>query len=240
MTVVDAEPLTLDTEQRFSDMTYWRRLGEEHGSPLIVTGSVRLLLAPPALVQHGPRTVYIPTAGRVLEATVVLIDGRTGTAVSTQKLPSRMRYGLGRFSSGLSLYLQLMDRAMPDWYRAGALEELRFIRKAQSFGFSLDDVGQILQAARAGRPPCSEVLSIAEGHIAELDRRIEQLTQLRSDLRRAVARWRSGGIPAQCASTLCALITEAKEASVGGSRLARSTPLHRPGNGISRLGRRHQ
>lgn len=118
VTVVDAEPLTLDTEQRFSETTYWRRLGEEHGSPLIVTGSVRLLLAPPAMVQRGPRSVYIPTAGRVLEATVVLIDGRTGTALSTQKLPSRMRYGLGRFSSGLSLYLQLMDRAMPDWFRA--------------------------------------------------------------------------------------------------------------------------
>lgn len=93
MTIVDAEPLMIDTEQRFSDSTYWRRLGEEHGSPLIVTGSVRLLLAPPSIVQRGPRDVYILTAGRVLEATVVLIDGRTGTPLSRQKLPSRMRYG---------------------------------------------------------------------------------------------------------------------------------------------------
>ncbi|MGH9258058.1 MAG: hypothetical protein ACRD3C_26150 [Vicinamibacterales bacterium] len=116
--IIDVAPLTIDTAERFLDVAYWRGLGEEHGSPLIVTGSVVLLLAPPAIVQRGPRTVYLPKAGRVLEATVVLIDGRTGMSVSTQKLPARMRYGAGRFTSGLSLYLQLMDRAMPDWFRA--------------------------------------------------------------------------------------------------------------------------
>jgi DNA-binding transcriptional MerR regulator len=113
-------------------------------------------------------------------------------------------------------------------YGPAALEELRFIRKAQSLGFSLDDVRQILQMARAGRPPCSEVLSIAEGHLSELDRRIEQLTHLRDDLGRAVAGWSSGGIPAQCASTLCGLINEAADASVGGS--ASDASIHRPRN----------
>jgi hypothetical protein len=113
--VIEAEPLTIDTDKRLSDVAYWRRLGEEHGWPLIVTGSVRLLLAPPQIVQRGPRTIYLPRAGRVFEATVVVIDGRTGEIVSTDKLPSRMRYGVGRFSSGLTLFLQMMDQAMPDW-----------------------------------------------------------------------------------------------------------------------------
>jgi hypothetical protein len=116
--MVDAQPLAIDAEQQFSDTAYWRRLGEEHGAPLIVTGSVRLLLAPPGIEQHGPRTTYIPTAGRILEATVILIDGRSGTTLLSQRLPSRMRYGVGRWSSGLSLYFQLMDRSMPDWFRA--------------------------------------------------------------------------------------------------------------------------
>jgi hypothetical protein len=116
--VVEGTPIAIDSEQRLSDVSYWRTLGEEHGAPLIVTGSVKLRLAPPAVVERGPRTFYIPTAGRVLEATVVLIDGRTGMAISTQKLPTRRRYGVGRFSSGPSLFLQLMDRAMPDWLGA--------------------------------------------------------------------------------------------------------------------------
>lgn len=116
--VIQAEPLTIDTEQRLSDVTYWRRLGEEHGRPLIVTGTVKLLLAPPQVVQRGIRTIYLPLAGRTLEATVVIIDGGSGQVLSTRKLPSRMRYGVGRFSSGLALYFQMMDQAMPDWFGA--------------------------------------------------------------------------------------------------------------------------
>ena len=116
--VIGGEPMSIDSEQRFSDIKYWHALGEEHGSPLIVTGSVKLLLAPPAIEQRGVRTLYFPMAGRVLEATVVLIDGRTGAQLGRQKLPAQMRYGAGRSSSGLSLYFQLMDRALPDWFRA--------------------------------------------------------------------------------------------------------------------------
>jgi hypothetical protein len=116
--VVEGEALAIDSEQRLSDVPYWRTLGEEHGQPLIVTGSMKLRLAPPAVVERGPRTFYIPTAGRVLEATVVLIDGRTGVPISSQKLPTRRRYGVGRFSSGLSLFFELMDKAMPDWLGA--------------------------------------------------------------------------------------------------------------------------
>jgi hypothetical protein len=116
--IVDGAPITVDSEQRLSDVPFWRTLGEEHGASLIVTGTVRLRFAPPAIVERGPRATYLPTAGRDLDATVVLIDGRTGVALSSQRLPSRRRYGVGRFSSGLSLFLQLMDRAMPDWLGA--------------------------------------------------------------------------------------------------------------------------
>jgi len=116
--VIDAEPVVIDTENRLMDDVYWRRLAEEHGWPLIVTGSVKLLLAPPAIVQRGKTTVYLPTAGRVLESTVVLIDGYSGRILWRRGLPSRIRYGMGRFSSGLALYYEMMDLAMPDWLAA--------------------------------------------------------------------------------------------------------------------------
>jgi hypothetical protein len=116
--VVDSEPLIVANERVFDDDAYWRRLGEEHGSPLIVTGSIKLFLAPPAIVQRGMRTVYVPTAGRVLDATIVLIDGRDGRVIGVTTLARRMRYGVGRFSSGLSLYFELMDRSRVDWFEA--------------------------------------------------------------------------------------------------------------------------
>ena len=96
-------------------------------------------------------------------------------------------------------------------YGAQTLDELRFIRKAQSLGFSLDDVRQILEVARTGRAPCSRVLAIAEQHLVDLDQRIAQLSELRDDLTRAVNRWKDGGVPERCASTLCGLISEAAE-----------------------------
>lgn len=94
-------------------------------------------------------------------------------------------------------------------YESRALDELAFIRKAQHLGFSLDDIQQILWLGRAGKAPCSSVLSLAEGHLTELDERIEQLTHLRGELGRAVQRWRDGGVPERCVSTLCGLIADA-------------------------------
>ena len=116
--VVEAEPLPIDSEHRLSDVVYWQRLGEEHRQPLIITGSVKLHIAPARLVQRGIRTAYAYADGRVLDATVVVIDGRTGKVLSTDKLPSRMQYGVGRFSSALSLFLQMMDAGMGDWFGA--------------------------------------------------------------------------------------------------------------------------
>jgi len=113
--VVEAEQLAIDSEHRLSDVPYWRRLGEEHGQPLIITGSVKLHVAPARVVHSGVRTTYAYATGRVLDATVVVIDGHTGETLSAHALASRMRYGVGRFSSGLALYFAMMDVAMGDW-----------------------------------------------------------------------------------------------------------------------------
>lgn len=113
--VLEVEPLAIDSEQRLADVRYWRRLGDEHGHPLIITGSLKLHVAPARVVHRGVRTMYAYATGRVLDSTVVLIDGRTGERLSTHALASRMRYGVGRFSSGLALYLAMMEGAMGDW-----------------------------------------------------------------------------------------------------------------------------
>ena len=118
ISVIDAQPLVIDGEHQFDNRLFWQTLGEEHRQPLIVTGTIALLLAPPEIVQRGQRTAYYPLAGRILEATVVMIDGRTGAVLSTEKLPTRMRYGFGRFSSGLRLFHQLMNLGMKDWFDA--------------------------------------------------------------------------------------------------------------------------
>ena len=113
--VLEVEPLAIDSEQRLADVPYWRRLGDEHGRPLIVTGSVKLRVAPARVVHRGARATYAYATGRVLDSTVVVIDGRTGERLSTQALASRMRYGVGRFGAPLVLYVAMMEGSMADW-----------------------------------------------------------------------------------------------------------------------------
>ena len=96
--LIDATPLAVNRDQ-FTDADFWRAQGEDNGAALIVTGSVRLIMAPPTFEQRGMRTIIVPTSGRILDANVVLIDGKTGMVLSETPLPGRMRYGIGRFSS---------------------------------------------------------------------------------------------------------------------------------------------
>jgi len=102
----------------FDDAAYWRRQAEDRQARLVVTGVVRLLLAPAQLVQRGRRTAVLGQSGRTLDATVVVIDGRSGAVVTRQTLPPRTLYVNRDISSGLGLYLQMMDESRQDWLRA--------------------------------------------------------------------------------------------------------------------------
>lgn len=117
--VIQADPVTLSTEAAFADIAYWRAVGEEYGAPLIVTGAVKLKPAPPKVSQRGGRAgVYIVEPGLFLETDIVLIDGATGQVQSSEHLPRKVRYGLGRRASPSLMYFAMMDSLMPDLVRA--------------------------------------------------------------------------------------------------------------------------
>jgi hypothetical protein len=52
------------------------------------------------------------------------------------------------------------------------------------------------------------VPALAQSHLAELDRRIEQFRRLREQLGAAVRHWQSAGTPPDCASTFGGLIDD--------------------------------
>lgn len=74
-------------------------------------------------------------------------------------------------------------------YSEQTVDELRFIRKAQALGFSLDEIREILKLSRSGKTPCSRVLSLAHQHLAAVEERIRQLQQFRDQLATEVAKW---------------------------------------------------
>jgi DNA-binding transcriptional MerR regulator len=92
-------------------------------------------------------------------------------------------------------------------YSAGTLEDLRFIKKAQAVGFSLDEIREILGLSRSGQTPCEQVLSFARQHLAALDDRIRQLQQFREVLAEDLAKWTEEK-PAVTCRGLCQWISE--------------------------------
>jgi DNA-binding transcriptional MerR regulator len=122
------------------------------------------------------------------------IDGRTrrigevaeATGISVEALRFYERRGLlgrpARTASGYRVY----DEAV--------LERLAFIKRAQSIGFSLDEIAEILEMRGRGEAPCVEVREAARRKLAEVDARLRELRRYRNELARTLADWDERGI----------------------------------------------
>lgn len=62
------------------------------------------------------------------------------------------------------------------------LARLVFIRQAQSLGLHLDDIAAVIAAASGDDLPCATVGSLLDERIADIDRTIDELTELRATL----------------------------------------------------------
>lgn len=102
-------------------------------------------------------------------------------------------------------------------YSDTTVEELRFIKKAQSLGFSLEEIGEILRLSRAGDTPCSHVLDVSRRHLTAIDERIRHLTRFRDQLAAEVATW-DGEQEPTCRG-LCQIISNAEDREMDGSPL---------------------
>ncbi len=80
---------------------------------------------------------------------------------------------------------------LPNGYRVYGehhVELLRFVRRAQSFGLTLKEIEQLVMLALHGKRACGRVRELAREHLKAIDRRIEQLELLRTQLRRMLRR----------------------------------------------------
>jgi MerR family mercuric resistance operon transcriptional regulator len=67
-------------------------------------------------------------------------------------------------------------------YPASAVAVLRFVKRAQELGFSLVEIEELLALAEGGPDSCDAARTLAESHMAELDRRIADLRRMRASL----------------------------------------------------------
>jgi len=100
-------------------------------------------------------------------------------------------------------------RRDPNGYRSygkAALDEIRFIRKAQSLGFSLDEIRRILGLRGQGRVTCRCVVAMAEATLSETEGKLKALQKFRDNLASNLTRWRKLGGRSKGAAAFCALI----------------------------------
>jgi DNA-binding transcriptional MerR regulator len=67
-------------------------------------------------------------------------------------------------------------------YGTHEVHALRFVRQARRLGFLVDDIRKLLALWQDRQRASAEVKAIALEHVAELDRRIAELTDMRNTL----------------------------------------------------------
>jgi MerR family transcriptional regulator, copper efflux regulator len=67
-------------------------------------------------------------------------------------------------------------------YSAQDLQRLAFIKRARDMGFTLEEVGKLLTLWQDRERASADVKALAAGHIAELERKISELSSLRDSL----------------------------------------------------------
>ncbi len=67
-------------------------------------------------------------------------------------------------------------------YSPQTLSDLGFIQQAQSMGFSLGEIGEILKARREQQLDCAQGAALVSRKLAEVERKLADLQQLRDFL----------------------------------------------------------
>src|SRR5690242_3335141 len=74
-------------------------------------------------------------------------------------------------------------------YPSAALQRVQLVRRALSFGFTLDELARVLKVRDAGGAPCEEVRRVAARKLVDVQDQLRELTALRDDLQETLRDW---------------------------------------------------
>jgi len=85
-------------------------------------------------------------------------------------------------------------------YDDDAVGMLTFVKQATNLGLTLAEIREIIAIRQGGRPPCAHVHRLLRDKAAELDRKLNDLLEVRRRIRRSLREWKreSVGVAAVC------------------------------------------
>ena len=139
----EKEQYKLEADRVLQDAEYWRKVGEEYQTPLIVTGRLgfesqnRSGFEPTEQVVRRQGTNryssvkgnrYTERKGFSLNADFYFVDGRSGQTLHKEKFTEEVLYGEDQKISPLSSYFELMDRLLPNFLGVISPQKIRGTR----------------------------------------------------------------------------------------------------------------
>jgi hypothetical protein len=132
-----------DYEKIFADKEFWKKIGEEYQTPLIVTGSVLFTEIAKTGMVSKLQTYKDETTGEdrykevkamndlkgfALDPSFVFIDGRTGAVIDTETLHEESLYPTTQNTPALSSYFELMDKILPTFLNTLSTQKIKSTR----------------------------------------------------------------------------------------------------------------
>src|SRR4051794_16500665 len=74
-------------------------------------------------------------------------------------------------------------------YPPEAVAQVRMVRRALALGFSLAELARIFRVRERGGAPCRQVRAMAEVKLGEIERQLQELTELRDYWRTLLVEW---------------------------------------------------
>lgn len=123
----------------FKDAEFWKKLGAEYESPLIVTGSVLFTEISRSGVVSRPQSVinqqgleeyktvraFSDMKGYGLTSRFVFIDGRTGAELYSESYHEEALYPTTQNTPALSSYFELMDKVLPGFLNTLSTQKVK-------------------------------------------------------------------------------------------------------------------
>ncbi|MEB3189081.1 MAG: heavy metal-responsive transcriptional regulator [Snowella sp.] len=107
------------------------------------------------------------------------IAKQTGVSVGTLRYYENLKllYPLERGENGYR------------YFGVQTIQQVQFIKKAQSLGFSLEEIRQILDVRDRGELPCNLVQELLDHKIEQLETQLQQITMFKSELEEYREHW---------------------------------------------------